>query len=82
MYFDHTFGHTIVGVVRGDDGVITAYELDSGEKVSKEQAVFMSRQTAIKGVSPEVAKLGSEFLASLPDDDKYNYLKNLPVVED
>ncbi|MEW9095732.1 MAG: DUF3892 domain-containing protein [Clostridiaceae bacterium] len=82
MYFDHTFSNTIVGVVRGYNGDITAYKLDNGETVSKEQALYLSKQTAIKGVSPEVSRLGKEFLDSLPDKDKDSYLQNLPVVEE
>lgn len=81
MYIDQTFAHTIVGVVKDELGEIAAYKLENGEVVSKEEAVALAKQSAIKGVSVGVSKLGEEFLKSLPDNDINNNLQNLPVVE-
>jgi hypothetical protein len=68
-------------VVRDEQGEIAAYKLENGEIVSKEEAVTLAKQSAIKGVSVGVSKLGEEFLKSLPDNDINNNLQNLPVVE-
>lgn len=81
MYIDQTFAHTVVGVVRDEQGEIAAYKLENGEIVSKGEAVALAKQSAIKGVSVGVSKLGEEFLKSLPDNDINNNLQNLPVVE-
>jgi hypothetical protein len=79
MYIDTTLGHTIESVVKDDSGEITAYKIENGDTIMKEQAVIMAKQGAIKGVSVAVSKKGQEFLKSLPDDDRGNYLDNLPI---
>ena len=81
MYYDPGLGHVIEGVSRDDKGEINAYKLDNGEIVPKEQAVLMTKQGVIKGVSVVVSKNGEEFLRSLPDNDANNNLENLPDVE-
>ena len=81
MYYDPGLGHVIKGVSRDDKGEINAYKLDNGEIVPKEQAVLMTKQGVIKGVSVVVSKNGEEFLRSLPDNDANNNLENLPDVE-
>ncbi len=74
--------HHIVGTVKGDKGEITAYKLDNGELLMKEQAVAIAKRGEINGVTVATSKSGEEFLRSLPDEDKSNNLDNLPVVED
>ncbi|MBC8062925.1 MAG: DUF3892 domain-containing protein [Clostridiaceae bacterium] len=78
---DEGFSHVIEGVSRDSRGEINAYKLDTGELVSKEQAVLMAKQGALKGVSVVVSKNGEEFLRSLPDSDANNNLESLPNVE-
>lgn len=74
--------HVISRVAKDNQGEITAYELENGEIVSKEQAVLLAKQGNISGVSVSTSKKGEEFLKSLPDQDKSNNLDNLPVIDD
>ena len=74
--------HMISRVVKDSQGEITAYELENGEIVSKEQGVLLAKQGNISGVSVSNSKRGEEFLKSLPDGDKSNNLDSLPVIDD
>ena len=74
--------HMISRVVKDSQGEITAYELENGEIVSKEQGVLLAKQGNISGVSVSNSKKGEEFLKSLPDGDKSNNLDSLPVIDD
>lgn len=69
MYIDQTFAHTIVGVLRDELGQIEAYRLENGDTISKEQAVIMAKQGAMKGINEEVADIGEEFLNSMLEKD-------------
>lgn len=79
---DTTLGHTIEGVIKDDSGEITAYKIENGDIIMKEQAVILAKQGAMKGVSVAVSKNGEEFLKSLPDDDRGNNLSNLPISDE
>ena len=81
MYIDTREGHVIQGVVKDSSGEITAYKLENGEVLMKEEAVALAKQGAIRGVSISVSKYGEEFLKSLPDGDKRNNLDNMPVID-
>ena len=48
--------HVISRVVKDNQGEITAYELENGEIVSKEQAVLLAKQGNISGVSVSTSK--------------------------
>jgi len=74
--------HMISRVVKDSQGEITAYELENGEIVSKEQGVLLAKQGNISGVSVSNSKKGEEFLKSLPDGDKSNNLDSLPIIDD
>ena len=74
--------HVISRVAKDNQGEITAYELENGEIVSKEQAVLLAKQGNISGVSVSTSKKGEEFLKSLPDQDRSNNLDSLPVIDD
>ena len=74
--------HMISRVVKDNQGEITAYELENGEIVSKEQGVLLAKQGNISGVSVSNSKKGEEFLKSLPDGDKTNNLDSLPVIDE
>ena len=74
--------HMISRVVKDSEGEITAYELENGDIVSKEQGVLLAKQGNISGVSVSNSKRGEEFLKSLPDGNKSNNLDSLPVIDD
>lgn len=74
--------HKITRVVKDNQGEITAYEFENGDIVSKEQAVMLTKQGSISGVSISTSRKGEEFLRSLPDGDKSNNLDSLPVIDD
>ncbi|WP_246577825.1 DUF3892 domain-containing protein [Clostridium psychrophilum] len=76
------FTHAISRVAKDSQGEITAYELENGEIVSKEQAVLLAKQGNISGVSVSTSQKGEEFLRSLPDQNKGNNLDSLPVIDD
>lgn len=82
MYFDPKLGHIVEAVVKNEKGEITAYKLENGEIVMKEQAIMMAKQGTIKGVSVEVSKEGQDFLKSLPDNDKNNFLESIPTIDE
>ena len=66
MYYDPKLGHVIEEVVKNEKGEINAYKLDDGNVVLKEQAVILSKQGAIRGVSSSIPRDEDEFLKSLP----------------
>jgi len=74
--------HVISRVAKDNKGEITAYELENGEIISKDQAVLLAKQGNIGGVSVATSKKGEDFLRSLPDGDKNNNLDSLPVIDD
>ncbi|HEY8890060.1 MAG TPA: DUF3892 domain-containing protein [Clostridium sp.] len=74
--------HVISRVAKDNKGEITAYELENGEIISKDQAVLLAKQGNISGVSIGTSKKGEDFLRSLPDGDKANNLDSLPVIDD
>jgi hypothetical protein len=82
MYFDPKLGHIVEAIVKNEKGEVTAYKLENGEIVMKEQAIMMAKQGTIRGVSIEGSKDGQEFLKSLPDNDKNNFLENLPSIDE
>lgn len=69
MYYDPKLGHVIEEVVKNEKGEINAYKLDDGNVVLKEQAVILSKQGAIRGVSSSISKDEDEFLKSLPGNE-------------
>lgn len=82
MYIDLTGGHTICKLLKNLEGEVVAYELENQERISKEQAITLARQGAIKGVSVSVSKQGKEYLESLPSDDGTFNLETLPILEE
>ena len=82
MYFDPKLGHIVEAIVKNEKGEVTAYKLENGEIIMKEQAIMMAKQGTIRGVSIEGSKDGQEFLKSLPDNDKNNFLENLPSIDE
>jgi hypothetical protein len=82
MIKNESSAHKITRVVKDNQGEITAYEFENGDIVSKEQAVMLTKQGSISGVSISTSRKGEEFLRSLPDGDKSNNLDSLPVIDD
>lgn len=68
----------ITGLTK-ESGKITGYQLSNGNIVSKEEGVRMAQNGEIKGVG--IAHNGDTvYLKSLPDDNEYNNLGNMPTV--
>lgn len=63
-------------------GEVVGYELSSGERISKEDAVKRAKEGYISGVAIGVSKKGEEYLRSLPDQDEGNNLSSLPIIKD
>lgn len=81
MYMDFTFAHIITDLVRDPDNKnIIGYKLENGQIISKGEALDLSKQTAIKGISESVYNQRGEFFSSVPQDDLCN-LTELPVIE-
>lgn len=81
MYIDFSFAHIITDVIRDPNTKnIIAYKLENGETISKGEALDLSKQTAIKGISEGVYNQRGEFFSSIPQDDLCN-LAELPVIE-
>ncbi len=72
--------HSIKALIK-KSGEVVGYELESGERISKEEGVKMAREGAISGVAIGVSKKGEEYLRSLPDQSENNNLSSLPTVE-
>ncbi len=68
---------TITALIK-ESGRITGYQLSSGQKITKEQGVFMAKQGDISGVVV-AERSGSEYLRSAPDGKESNNLGNLPT---
>ncbi|MFU0824673.1 DUF3892 domain-containing protein [Clostridium sp.] len=81
MYIDFTFAHVITDLVKGPSDDVIGYRLENGEVISKGEAVDLSRQGAVKGISEEVYKHQDEFLRSIPHEELSNILE-LPVIKD
>ena len=74
--------HMITKVVKDNRGEITAYQLENGEIVMKDQAIEMARQGAIQGVNVATSKKGEEFLRGIGDGNITNNLSNLPTIDE
>ncbi|KOA18195.1 hypothetical protein CLHOM_30730 [Clostridium homopropionicum DSM 5847] len=80
MYMDFSFAHIITDIVRDPNNNIIAYKLENGQTISKGEALDLSKQTAIKGISEGVYNHRGEFFSSVPQDELCN-LTELPVIE-
>lgn len=63
-------------------GEVVGYQLSSGEKISKDDAIKRAKEGYISGVGIGVSKKGDEYLRSLPDQDESNNLSSLPTIKD
>ena len=72
---------SIVAIMK-HSGEITGYELSSGEKVTKERGVELSKAGDVLGVSVSISRKGEEYVRSLRDDDESNNLNSLPIIEE
>jgi len=80
MYMDFSFAHIITDIVRDPNKNIVGYRLENGQVISKGEALDLSKQTAIKGISEGVYNERGEFFSSVPQDELCN-LTELPVIE-
>ena len=81
MDFNQSSKHKIQGIIRDEKGEISAYKLETGEILTKQQAVKYAKEGSIEEVSVVVSKNGEEFLRSLPDNTPDNNLENLPNID-
>ncbi|SHI64395.1 Protein of unknown function [Clostridium cavendishii DSM 21758] len=79
MSIDTVFAHTITEIIRNNKGEITAYKLENGERILKEEAISLARQGVIKGIQDISSK--KEDSVSLPDGDGNNNLGELPIIK-
>lgn len=70
----------ITKLVKHADEVI-GYELSNGQRITKDEAIQMTKMGQISGVAVATNK-GKEYLRSLPDDNENNNLGNLPIITD
>ncbi|AWZ48029.1 DUF3892 domain-containing protein [Hathewaya limosa] len=73
--------HVITGVVKDSKGEISAYRLENGDIVVKEQAVQMAKDGKIDGVTVATSKTGEGYLRSYGDGDPSNNLSNLLIID-
>ena len=62
-------------------GEVIGYELDNGEKISKEQGISMAKEGKILGVAVAMRN-GEEYLRTLPDGVEGNNLSSLPSISE
>ena len=63
------------------DGSVTGYELSNGKRVSKQEAIELTKNNALSGVSVS-SRNGEEYLRSLPDQNENNNLSSLPNINE
>lgn len=71
----------ITGVKHDSKGEITAYKLDNGRIITKEEGITMVKNGQIEGVTVGVSKNGERYLRSLPDGNESNNLDSLPEIK-
>ena len=76
----HTDREEISALVKKDRAV-TGYELSNGKRVSKQEAVELTKNNALSGVSVS-RRNGEEYLRSLPDENENNNLSSLPIINE
>lgn len=73
--------YKIIGVKHDNKGEITAYKLDNGKIITKDEGINIAEQGKISGVTVGVSKKGEKFLRSIPDGKEGNNLDSLPEIE-
>ena len=76
----HTDKDGITALVK-KDRVVTGYELSNGKRVSKQEAIELTTNNALLGVSVS-SRNGEEYLRSLPDQNENNNLSSLPTINE
>ena len=69
MSIDTTLAHTITELIKNQKGEITAYKLENGETILKEEAIALAKQGAIRDIRIAASKTGEEYLGHLPDGE-------------
>lgn len=80
MSIDTNFAHTITELIKNQKGEITAYKLENGETILKEEAIALAKQGVIRDIQISDSKTDEEYLVHLPDGDGNNNLGNLPII--
>lgn len=81
MYGNLEFEHVITNVEKDEKGEITGFRLEDGRIISIYEAVELSREGAIAGVSLEMLEKKEEFLKSLHREEVNINLWNFQVVD-
>lgn len=71
----------ITGIKHDSKGEITAYKLDDGSVISKQEGISLTKQGKIEGMIIGTSKAGKEYLRSMPDGKESNNLDNLKEVQ-
>lgn len=69
----------IIKVKKNPEGDITDVMLQNGNVYSIDEAVLMAKDGLIAGVSVGRAKNGREYLRSIPNDNQWDNLENMPT---
>lgn len=80
MYIDFTYAHVITDLVKDHEDNVVGYKLENGEVISKGEAVDLSKQGALKGISEGVYNQRDEFFTSVPKEELSN-ISHLPVIQ-
>lgn len=62
-----------------ESGEVVGYELSSGERISKEQAISLAKSGGILDIAV-ATRNGEEYLRTLPDGKDGNNLSSLPTI--
>ncbi|MCY6369639.1 DUF3892 domain-containing protein [Clostridium ganghwense] len=82
MYGNLEFEHVITNIEKDENGEIMGYKLEDGRSISKYEAIELSREGAIAGISLEILEKREEFLESLPKEEVNMNLWNLQVIDE
>ena len=80
MSIDTMLAHTITELIKNQKGEITAYKLENGETILKEEAIALAKQGVIRDIRISGSKTDEEYVGHLPDGDGNNNLGNLPII--
>ncbi|GIM30313.1 hypothetical protein CPJCM30710_29790 [Clostridium polyendosporum] len=75
---DNCGEYTVVAVKKGSNDEIIGYELETGEVISKDDAVYLAKEGRLLGAQVSRSEKSGEYIISLHEDVKYDTIDNLP----
>lgn len=75
---DNCGEYTIVAVKKGNNNEIIGYQLETGEVISKDDAVYLAKEGRLLGARVSKSENSGEYTISLHEDVKYDTIDNLP----